>query len=173
MYLEMVSRISCPITFPGVEVKLSGLYSPDLPSSPSWRQEWHLLFCSSQFFSQSPWSKLTENSFAMISPSSHSTHGCIPLWLLDKPLSNLLEYSLTWFSSSKSASSLLQPFFLVSWTLSDKMEGQILVWVWHGCFCFWQAWMPSEIWVLVSHHWELAKLPYFIDWLCPICFLSA
>ena len=66
-------------------------------------------------FSQLPWSvKDYWNGLTMTSPSSLSTHGCIPSEHMDLCKSNLLKYSLTWSSSTKGAPSLLQTFAMVS-----------------------------------------------------------
>lgn len=65
----------------------------------------------------------------MMSTSSLRTHGCIPSGLMDLCMSGLLNCSLTWSSSTKCTSSLLQPFSMLSeiwdsWSLASKDWGK-------------------------------------------------
>ena len=79
----MASRISCSITFPGMEVRLTGLLFPGSSLLPFLKTGVTLAFL--QFSGTSPvlqdLSKMMESGSAMTSASSLSTRGCIPLWV--------------------------------------------------------------------------------------------
>lgn len=78
--LEMPSRVSRSITFPGIKVRLTGLSSPGPPSCPSWNRSDICIPPVFQHFSQSPPQLRIIKSGLNNAPPAPSalTHGCIP-----------------------------------------------------------------------------------------------
>lgn len=109
--LEMASRIICPSTFPVIEVRLTCLYFPDLPSYTSWREEWHSLPLSPQTslshhdLPETGRGGLTIVLVGYISIPSSTRDLCAP---------SLRKGSLTWLSSTTGVSSSLWSSTLAS-----------------------------------------------------------
>lgn len=114
---NLVSRWAAPSLFQ--DSRRNWLVCSSLaPPCHSWRQKWHFLSFSLQVPHHHVWSNIIESGLAMTSASSFSASGCIPSWPMDLCMCSLLNYSLTWSSSTKGTSSLLHPAFChVLWNL--------------------------------------------------------
>lgn len=86
--LEIISRISCSVTCPGIEMKLAGLSFPGSSLLPILKIGLIIFY---PVLSQLP--KITENGFTMASTSSLSTYGFTPSGPLGLCMSHLLKYS--------------------------------------------------------------------------------
>jgi len=114
MCLEMVSR-TVPSPFKGLRWDWLVCISLSHASCPSWILKWYLLFYSL-------WALLlismTEQRSLRVTSQRQlpapSALGCVPPGPMDLYTSILFKQSMTWSSSTKGTSSLLQPFLLVS-----------------------------------------------------------
>ena len=111
--LEMASRITCPITFQGTEVRLKVLWVYLLVLLEGRNTIYFLPVF--KHLSQSPW-LFEDHEETLQWHQPGYTHGCIPSGPMDLCVSSLLMCSLNWSSSTSGMPSLLQTFSLVSRT---------------------------------------------------------
>lgn len=116
MCLEVVSRISCSTTSPGIKVKLTSLQFLWSFFLRYLKLRMILAFFHTlgAYVTQSDYLKVIKSVLAMKSDSSLSTHVCIPSGPMDLCMSIFFKFSLAWSSSMKVKSSLLQTYPVVS-----------------------------------------------------------
>ena len=97
MCLEVISRMSCSITFLGIKVRLTDLQFPEYSLLPFLKVRMILAFCRSSgtYSSQHDWSETIESSLAMTSARSLSSYGCIPSVPVYIGMPSFLKSSLT------------------------------------------------------------------------------